>query len=232
MIEFPRELTDVEREFLYWLLPIEKEGYKQFNEFVQGAIVLGEGRWGEGDLMLAPFPASIDKSLGMEPIVAYGECLLNGKLLTISVHDLNADDQLEAQFGIYPLPAEPQVDLGWCYSYWKSGDTSPRSGEPVREIPLDRVDRKPASILVISKSQRSMWLHHPNEFNKLLPVTGLNDELLRTHGIREFQQVANTAQFFTRIDEFSDADIRLAFAEYAKRSGRNFGTGEIALGKN
>jgi hypothetical protein len=229
MKEFPRELTDVEREFLYWLLPLEKEGYQKFNEFVQNAIVLGEGRWGEGDLMLAPKPATIDKTLGMEPIVAYGECLMNGKLLTISVHDLNADEQLEAQFGIYPLPAEPTVDLGWCYSYWKSGDTSPASGEPVREILLTRKDKHQACILVISKSQRSMWLHYPDGFNRLMPVTGLNDDLLRTHGIREFEQVSNPSQFFTRIDEFSDAEIRLAFAEYTKRSGRNFGTGEIAV---
>ena len=229
MRAFPRELTDVEREFLYWLLPLEKEGYTKFNEFVQKAIVLGEGRWGEGDLMLGPEPASIDMTLGMEPIVAYGECVLNGKLMTISVHDLNADDQLEAQFGIYPLPDDPQVELGWCYSYWKPGDTSPSTGEEVREIALNRKDKQPASVLVISKSQKSMWLHHPDGMNKLMPVTGLNDDLLRTHGIREFEQVSNPGQFFTSIDDFSDTDIRKAFAEYAKRSGRNFGTGDIRI---
>lgn len=229
MKEFPRELTEVEREFLYWLLPLDNGGYRPFNEFVQNAIVLGEGRWGEGDLMLAPFPASIDTTLGMEPIVAYGECLLDGNLMTISVHDLNADEQLEAQFGIYPLPSEPKVELGWCYSYWKPGEPSPATDEAVREITLTRTDKKEPSLLVISKSQRSMWLHHPNGFNRLLPVTGLNDELLRTHGIREFQQVANAAQFFTRIDEFSDTDVRKAFAEYVKRSGRNFDVGELKV---
>ena len=227
MKEFPRQLTDVEREFLYWLLPLEKDGYQKFNEFVQKAIALGEGRWGEGDLMLGPKPAAIDKTLGMEPIIAYGECIMNGQLLTISVHDLNADDQLEAQFGIYPLPADPTVELGWCYSYWKPGDESPATAEPVREVALPRRDKQEASILVISKSQKSLWLHHPNGMNRLLPVTGLNDELLRTRGIRDFDQVSNTAQFFTRVDDFSDADVRLAFAEYIKRSGRNFGTGEI-----
>ena len=92
---------------------------------------------------------------------------------------------------------------------------------------MNRRDKKDASILVISKSQKTMWLHHPNGMNRLLPVTGLNDELLRTRGIRDFAQVSNTAQFFTRIDDFSDADVRLALAEYIKRSGRNFGTGEI-----
>lgn len=229
MREFPRELTEVEREFLYWLLPQESEGYRPFNEFVQNAIVLGEGRWGEGDLMLAPFPTSIDTSLGMEPVIAYGECIMNGELLTISVHDLNSDDQIEAQFGIYPLPADPNIELGWCYSYWKLGETSPATGEPVREIKLTRSDRKTATMLAISKSQRSMWLHHPNGFNRLMPVTGLNDELLRTHGVREFKQVSNPAQFFEQIDEYADAEIRKAFAEYMKRSGRNFDVGEIKV---
>lgn len=229
MREFPRELSEFEREFLYWLLPFDSDGYRAFNEFVQNAIVVGEGRWGEGDLMLGAFPASIDMSLGMEPVIAYGECVLNGELLTMSVHDLNADDQLETQFGIFPLPDNPKVELGWCYSYWMPGEPSPATHEPVREIKLARVDKQPPVTLVISKSQRSMWLHHPNGFNRLMPVTGLNDELLRTHGIREFKQVSNPAEFFTRIDEFSDAEVRKAFVEYVKRSGRNFETGEIKI---
>ena len=94
---------------------------------------------------------------------------------------------------------------------------------------MNRRDKQEASILVISKSQKSMWLHHPNGMNRLIPATGLNDELLRIRGIRDFEQVSNTAQFFTRVDDFSDAEVRLAFAEYIKRSDRNFGTGELGI---
>src|SRR4051812_6041041 len=95
---YHRSLSPEEKELLFWLLPENIQGYKPYNEFAKTSEVIGEGRWGEGNLILDKKLSSIDLTLGMPPVVAYGECSVSGQSLSISVHEFNIDDQLEVQF--------------------------------------------------------------------------------------------------------------------------------------
>ncbi len=219
-MSFRRPLTHAENEFLLWLLPEEKEGYRIHREFAMRSNVIGEGRWGSGDLMLAQKEDAIDVTLGMSHVVAYGECEIDSTTLTISIHEPNIDDQMEVQFsGVYPLPESPVVTNGWTYSYWKPGSPCPATGQQVKEISVADLDSTIYTI-AISSEKKTMWLHHHRSgWNQLLPVTGFYDELLRTKGIRDAKLVLNPKTFFERLNDFSESDYRLALVEYNNRIG-------------
>src|SRR5579872_2445609 len=110
---YPRNLTSEEKEILRWLLPENIPAYKPYNDFLQTSEIIGEGRWGEGDLIFDKKKSTIDLTLGMPPVVAYGECEVNNSHLTISIHEFNIDNQLEVQFsGIFPIP-EAEIKNKW-----------------------------------------------------------------------------------------------------------------------
>ncbi len=219
-----KKLTTSELEFVKWLLPRESEVYNDILHRIEHGVVLGEGRWGVGDLMIGTEGEAIDLTLGMSPVIAYGECRIGGTDVSISIHEPNVDDQIEIQFsGLYPIPESPSVDSGWTYSYWQPGMNSPISGVPVRTIELNTGHGILRYVLAIDSTKRSIWLHHTQTaFNELLPVTGFVDELLRTHGIRDAGSVTQPTKIFERLSEFSDNDLRRAFIEYAKQSQRKF----------
>lgn len=215
---FPRKLTDVERKIIFWLLPEKIQGYRIYREMITRSQVIGEGRWGSGDLMLAEKTRGIDLTLGMSQVVAFGECVIDSSTLTISIHEPNIDDQIEVHFsGLFLLPENLDITKRWTYSYWKPGDICPATGTSVRTIYIER-QNKTIYTLAISKAQRSLWLHHHDSgWNQLIPVTGFYDELLRTKNIRDAALIMNPKTFFEKCDEFSDNEYRTALIEYNNR---------------
>src|SRR5438132_14296329 len=134
---YTRTLTQEEKDILLWLLPENIPAYQNYNIFLQNSQIIGEGRWGEGDLIFDKKNSPIDRMLGMPPVIAYGECLVNNSPLSVSVHDFNIDDQLEAQFsGVFPIPESSEIKNKWCYSYWKPGNPCPATGDTVKEISI------------------------------------------------------------------------------------------------
>ncbi len=221
MSEYPRALTHVERELALWLLPEELPFYSDYRNAIITKEVIAEGRWGAGDLLIGSRDAYIDLTLGMTQVVAYVECTIGGETLTIGIHEPNQDDLVELQFsGIYPLPDDLVVDKGWSYSYWKPGMNCPASGTEVREITLYKTLEEPVFTLAISKTNRSLWLHHhANGWNQLIPVTMFYDELLRTKHIRDAALITKPSTFFEKVDEFQDYEYRTALQEYNYRKG-------------
>ncbi len=221
MSEYPRALTHVEREFALWLLPEEISFYSDYRTGIQSKEVIAEGRWGIGDLLIGVRDAYIDLTLGMSQVVAYGECSINGAVLTIGIHEPNQDDLIEIQFsGIYPLLDDIVIDNGWSYSYWKPGMNCPATDTEVREITLYKTFEEPVFTLAISKTNRSLWLHHHiSGWNQLIPVTMFYDELLRTKRIRDAALIMNPSTFFEKVDEFQDYEYRTALQEYNNRKG-------------
>jgi hypothetical protein len=228
---YPRPLTAPEKNILLWLLPENLSAYKPYNMFMQSSDVLGEGRWGEGDLILDKKISAIDRTLGMPAVIAFGECEINNVPLSISVHDFNIDDQLEVQFsGIFPVPESPEIKNKWCYSYWKPGDPCPATGSTVKEIALYDSTHTARYFLAISPAKKVLWLHHTNSgFNQLIPLTSFYDELLRTKHIRDANLIAHPATFFERINDFSDSEYTKALLEYNKKASRKFEASDIVI---
>ncbi len=228
-MSFPRSLSHTEAEFIHWLLPDHSSVYVQLAETIRASSVVGEGRWGTGDLMIGT-NTQIDLTLGMMSVVAYGECLIGDQKLTISIHEPNIDDQIEVQFSIYPLPDNPQVISGWTYSYWKPGMPCPESGNAVREVAMHYKTGAAKYSLVFSPARKALWLfHHDTSYNEVLPITGFMDELLRTHNIREIETISKPAALFEQLDKYSDDDIRRAFWEYAQVANRKFDLSDIVI---
>ena len=217
---YPRDLSSIEKEILNWLLPENISAYKPFHDFMQSSQVIGEGRWGEGNLILDKKISSIDLTLGMSPVIAFGECMIGNANLTVSVHDFNVDDQLEVQFsGIFPIPENSAITNKWCYSYWKSGDPCPATQNPIREIILKDRSYSVVFVLAISRTKKVIWLHHAvTGFNQLIPLTAFYDELLRAKHIRDAKLISHPATFFELIDDFSDIQFRKALFEYNKNA--------------
>jgi predicted RecA/RadA family phage recombinase len=225
-MSYPRSLTSIEKDLLSWLLPVDAPFYEPYNNFADSSQVIGEGRWGEGNLLLDKKISSIDLTLGMPSVIAYGECDINGEKLSVSVHEFNIDDQLEVQFsGVFPIPESATRENKWCYSYWKPGDSCPATGKSVKEIHIANNSHTVIYILSISPAKKVLWLHHANSgFNQLLPITQFYDELLRTKHIRDARLISHPSSFFERIDDFDDDEYIKALLEYDKKASRKFDT--------
>ncbi|MEP7219211.1 MAG: hypothetical protein ABI876_09855 [Bacteroidota bacterium] len=218
---FPRPLSPAESAWLAYLLPAGHPGYVRFLASLEGYIVLGEGRWGIDDFVLGPAGgAEIDRTEGMQPIVAYGEIIMSDsggreEVMTLAVHQPN-DDRL-VEFQISGLDAV--ADAGewrearrWSYSYWSPGSPCPATGGPVREISLDA---RGELLLAISPVKRVLWLHDRADMTStLVPVTNYYNELMLLKGIRDPAIALNHRRLFTALDEFTDVDLRLAFIRY------------------
>lgn len=228
---YPRDLSSIEKEILDWLLPENISAYKPFHDFVKSSQIIGEGRWGEGNLILDKKISSIDLTLGMSQVIAFGECMIGNETLTISVHDLNVDDQLEVQFsGIFPIPENSIITNKWCYSYWKPGDPCPATHTKIREIEIKDKSNSPLYVLAISKAKKVIWLHHAvNGFNQLIPLTAFYDELLRAKHIRDAKLISHPASFFELINDFSDMQFRKALFEYNKNAKHKVDLAEIVI---
>lgn len=224
MSDYPRALTHVEQELALWILPEETLLYMDYRDAIQNKEVLAQGRWGAGDLLIGSRGSYIDLTLGMSQVVAYGECCIGERTLTMSIHEPNVDELIEVQFsGVYPLPDDIAIDSGWSYSYWKPGMSCPATGGELREVTLINDVDMPVYTLAISRVKHSLWLHHhASGWNQLIPVTMFYDELLRTQHIRDAELIMKPSTFFERVDDFKDFDYLSALREYNKRKGSKY----------
>ncbi|MEO6940646.1 MAG: hypothetical protein ABI444_10980 [Candidatus Kapaibacterium sp.] len=212
---FPRELTPFEAEILAWILPSDRAGYREYAEFVRAAKVLGEGRWGTGDYLLAHEAHEIDLTSGMRPVIAFGEIKLDSGTLTLSTHEPE-DGMMEVQFGSVELiESHSRIISKWCYSYWKPGEPCPATGSRIREITYYDANAKPLYVLAISKMQRNVWLHHAKSgFNQLLAVTGYYESLLRLKHEAKRAMPTSNREFFDQLDTWSDNEMYAALLDY------------------
>jgi hypothetical protein len=214
-VTYPRDFTQEENEIFDWLLPRGRETYARIRDHLDRSLVIGEGRWGSGDLLCIepPIPEVYDTIPPMTEVIASGVFTSSGEECSISVHSPNSDSIIEVQItGSISGDIQPL----WCYSYWQTGMLSPRLNASVREVLIPVINGQ--MILAISPDERSVWLHHPNGWNQLVPVTKFADELMRVHKIRDAKIVTDPSNMFTMLSSFSDAEISLGFREYARRS--------------
>lgn len=213
---FPRELSAREYAWIQWLLPADRPGYKRVLDSLHKLFVIGEGRWGKNDLVLGAIGDEIDRTEGMQPVVAFGELKGSPCDLTLSLHAPNELGQIE--FQLSPsigdvVPQKLEVRSKWTYSTWKPGLPCPATGTAVREVKL------PASRdglrLVIAPTKRVVWLHDSADMmNRLIPVTNFYNELVISQGIRDPKIALDHSLLFTDDARWSDAHLAEAFVRY------------------
>lgn len=214
--QFPPQLGDTELRLLRWLLPKAGPGYDACFKSISGLVVIGMGRWGDGNFILGQEGATVDLSLPVERVFAYGVVRDEKGTCTVVVHEED-EGQIELQFAL-----TNEADLGsiadstdrYSYSYWTPGDLAPSSATKVRSLDLDAAG---SYILAIAPGDKRIWLHErASGVNHLIPHMKFHNELMRQIGIRDRNMVFNPKLMFAKQSDYKDSDLRAAFIAYNK----------------
>jgi hypothetical protein len=226
----PRALSPREREWLEWILPIDRPGYKLYRDFLNALTVIGEGRRGAGEFILGKVGTMPDFSAPLSAVHSYGLIETDRGSISVTLREIfeeqisveivcNTSDELPEQF----------TELRrWTYSTWKPGETCPQCVKDVREVEMQSADGK-QFVLAICTGDRRIWFYEEESgVIHLIPVTNYYNELMLHKNIRDPKIALNAKLFFTDLANYTDADLRHAFATYNKLMPKVQLTQEIA----
>src|SRR5437016_1517042 len=117
---YPRQLLPREKELIEWILPQGAPGYRAYRELIGGMVVLGEGRRGEGEIILGPAGMEPDFSSPLAPLLAYGSIEFSDGTASISLREIQ-DGQISVEIVSQrseELPPTPGEVRRWTYSLW------------------------------------------------------------------------------------------------------------------
>ncbi len=215
-VTYPRPLSRSESELLEWVLPAESPGYAKYWEWVRRWMVIGEGRRGEGSLILGSPDVRPDETLPTSHVIAYGVVETSRGSLAVDVRERVAD-QIEVDI----MPFSPGVSQNlsgvvrrWTLSTWKPGDGCPQCGVQCREVPMTTSAGRVLS-LAFCRRDRRIWLRDDNDQMTMpIPLTNFYNELMLHLKIREPRTALHPDQLFRDLDKYSDLDMLVAFRNY------------------
>jgi hypothetical protein len=215
---YPRKLTERERGWLFYLLPEDISAYADYRTKIDSMFVIGEGRFGEGNLVLGHKGDEPDLSYSSLPVFACGQIEYKECRLQISIHEFY-DNKIEVSIsnlsGDKIPPALTEVSK-WSYSYWKPGFPSPFANDKLREINITKYIGD--LVLVLSPANHSIWLYESKTgFNHIIPVTNFINELLRGNTSIDKTKGINIAFVFDNLAKFSNPEFVKALVQYNKQ---------------
>ena len=214
---FPRKLTNLEKDWLFYVLPADRKGYAEYRKFIEGMLLIGEGRFGEGNYVLGYEGDTPDLSYPSMPMFACGQIICEGCTIQISIHE-HYDNKIEYSINnlLGELIPEKLTELKrWSYSYWKPGDPSPFENDNLKEYDLS--GKKGELVLAVSPANRSIWLYDSKkEINHIIPVTNFINELLRGNKAINKKKGIDLNYVFSNLDLFDAEDFKQALLEYNK----------------
>ncbi len=216
--QYPRQLTPREREWLEWILPSNRTGYRQYRELIDKMTVLGEGRRGKGDMILGISGDVPDTDSPLPPVFSYGVIETDLGQITITLREIVSD-----QIGVEivgqrteEVPEEFEESRRWTYSTWNPGNVCPQCQRAAREIPMYTQENK-HFVLVLCSGDRRLWVYDgETQANHLIPVTNLHNELMMHKKIRDPNIALDSKRLFTDLAKYTDADLSYAFLTYNK----------------
>jgi hypothetical protein len=214
---FPRPLTTREWELIEWILPEDRTGYRKYRELLRSLSVIGQGRWGEGNIILGQPGDTPELSGPMERIFANGIIEADEGKITVSVHEYAAG-QLEIQItnlNDESFPDKLSIKRKVTYSTWKPGIVCPFCNGNVREVHIN--SSEPIAMLAFCRSDRSIWIYDDTGgVNHPIPGTNYYNELMLHKHIKDPALALESNNLFTMLDDYSDNDLRQAFVNYNK----------------
>lgn len=203
----PKEL-----DLLETVLPVDRPGYRALRDRMESMTVLGEGRRGEGDLMLGIPPDAPDIVSPLPPVVAYGVVETTRDAYTISVREeawgqINVEIVSGSGEGI---PDHYEEKRRWTYSWWTPGEVSPATRAAVREVRIDE-----GVTLALAEAEKRIWIHERSTgIVRLIPITNYYGELMAATGIRDPLIALVPPLLWVNLHSFSDGDLLAAFLAY------------------
>ena len=215
---YPRNLTQLERDLLFYLLPSERPGYKLYQDKTGSMLVIGEGRFGEGNYVLGYEGDEPDLSYSSLPMFAAGQIIFKECTIQVSIHELY-DNKIEISINNVSgegIPDELTEISRWTYSNWLPGNSSPFENDKLREINLLSGERK--AVLAISLKMRTIWVYDSiSGVNYIIPLTNFLNELIRGNTKIDRTKGININYIFENMNMFSDGEIIRAFVQYNKQ---------------
>ena len=207
-----RLLRAKERDLLESVLPVDRPGYRAIRELIEGSVVLGEGRRGEGNLILGRVGEAPDADASLTPVIAYGAVETTQDTYTVTVREplgSQLDIEIVSRHGT-EIPDHFEEKRRWSYSHWRPGSPSPSTGRPVREVSIDG-----KTTLVVAVDERRLWIHVADSGMVVpIPVTNFYNEIMLLKGIRDPAVALDSSLLFTEGERFADEDLRAAFIAY------------------
>jgi len=215
---FPRSLNELEKEWLFYLLPADRVGYKKYRDIIDKMVIIGEGRFGEGNFVLGNAGDEPDLSYSSLPMFATGQIIFKECTIQVSIHELY-DNKIEISINNISGEGIPdkQTEISrWTYSNWLPGNSSPFENDKLREINLLSGERK--AVLSISLKMRTIWVYDSiSGVNYIIPLTNFLNELLRGNTKIDRAKGININYIFENLDMFSDDEFVKAFVQYNKQ---------------
>lgn len=211
---FPRKLSEDEKFLLLKILPASKPGYNIYRNKIKEKLLIGESRFGNGNLLLGSKDDAIDLNIPATPVLASGSVKVNDIKYDLTIHE---EEEHQVEIDIAPYPVEKGISEKdaevFTYSYWKLGDKSPGTNDDPRVIEL----KKDEYYLAISSGLKRMWLFESvTGVNHLLPLTNFFNELMRLKNERDPKVALKPGSLFNVIDQSGDDEIKKAFLMYNK----------------
>jgi hypothetical protein len=108
------------------------------------------------------------------------------------------------------IPDHFEEKRRWTYSVWSPGDSSPATGETVREVVVD-----PDLTLAIAAGERRLWMHARSSGMVIpIPITNFYNELMLTKQIRDPAVALRSQLLFESHRAYTDGDLKAAFVAY------------------
>src|SRR5438309_8567948 len=86
---YPRPISPREREWIDWILPPDRPGYRDYRHLVGGMVVIGKGRRGEGEIILGPEGSTPDVSSPLAPVFAYGAIETKAGTISMTMREIS-----------------------------------------------------------------------------------------------------------------------------------------------
>ncbi len=230
---YPRVLSDREREWIEWILPREREGYRRYRDLIAPMRVIGEGRRGKGELVLGVPGDAPDLNGPLAPVLAYGAIETTFGMISVTIREVQ-NDQISVEIVSHrseEVPEEYEESRRWTYSTWNPGNGCPQCRGMVREIPMVPEAQTGAGlVLALCPTDRRIWVHDRQSLvNYLIPVTNYYNELMLHKNIRDPKVALDAKHLFEDLPRYPDSDLAYAFLTYNKLRSRIPIAGTIRL---
>ncbi len=215
---YPRPLSAFERETLLWLLPAASPGYNEYRKYISEWVVVGEGRRGTGNYILAEREVLPDVESPFPQVFAYGVIEAENVSISATLREL-FEGQLEYEIVSMNGETIPQnftERRRWNFSLWSPTQPCPACGSKPREVTIQREAGNDATLAVCAVDKR-LWIFDARDgVNHLIPVTNFHNALMLYKNIRDPKTALAAENFFKHLHTFSDVDLGAAFVQYNK----------------
>ncbi len=212
---YPRPLTPLESELISWVLPDDSTGYATYRDFISRSMVIGQGRRGEGEIILGSPGDRPDLDPPLPPVISFGAASTDGDDISVTVREI-----FEGQMSVEivgrktdRVPPDARITERWTYARWRPGNPCPQCARPAREIIV--LPGPQPVVLTICAADRRLWIYDgPNAICRPIPVTNYYNELMLLKRIRDPKIALVSSKLFERLADHSDEELASAFAAY------------------